>query len=111
MHITAKTLDEQLLAPVGLAKMALSIAAKNGADSDRLAGLVNDVAEDEGRAFIRGVYRDALANEASPEATTRMLTKYLLNGTDDTWSGRKNDARRSRYAGMLDEVRTILDAL
>lgn len=39
------------------------------------------------------------------------LTRKLLRGADDTWSGRGNDAKRSEFDGFREAAERIMDML
>jgi hypothetical protein len=38
-------------------------------------------------------------------------TRYLLDGADDSWSGRCNDVRRSRFDGIRAAINQVLNHL
>lgn len=113
--ITKDTTDEDLLATVRLSKenlrQKLDEERRDKWDAERLAKEVNGLAENEGRLFVRVQYRNALAQDASPEAIRRHLTKLVLNHPDDEWSGRSNDVRRAKADGVRNEVASILELL
>lgn len=109
MDITAATTEEQLVAPVTAAKARLAAAAAkpDEFDSERLAGLVNDVAEEEGRMKVRYLALVLMQNGVTDKATiANKITRQVLMPTigSDCWSGRKNDARRSVLDGMKAEI-------
>lgn len=99
--ITAETTDEQILAATVAirAEIAQMATVGNGAARD-FAGLANQLAEAEGRANAYAVIRDCLANDVEPVGIEKALTHQLLNGADDTWSGRTNDVRRAWFDGF-----------
>lgn len=68
---------------------------------ESLAGLVNELAAEQGRAEIRELI-------ASHEGDTERLRKRLMDRlchSNDAWSGRRNDVRRAYQDGIQDAVR------
>lgn len=109
MQITAQTTDKQLRAGVASAKKALADAVLSSSDavnhSVDLAKLVNSLAAAEGRAYVRAMIRDGLAQWATPDAIKYGILRLALSNPDDTWSGRANDVRRAYADGVREEVR------
>lgn len=98
--ITATTTDEAILAQVHHAKQALAdaVAAELGKDTvcgERLVGVAQSVASSEALATAQIQYRNVLANK--PENALAFLVDLLARGADDSWSGRRNDSRRSSF--------------
>ena len=108
-RVTAQTTDEQILVQTGRVRAQIAaLAAEGKGSAEDFAGLTNALAEAEGHAFACGIVRDALIGEATPEQVMASLTKRLLNGADDGWSGRKNDARRAWFDGYRAAVNEYL---
>lgn len=106
--ITAKTTDEELNKPLVYSRESLIESVQSGARYTDLADAVNAVARAQGRVQVRTLLRNALAMGASVEAIRLQITSLLLNGTDDEWSGRTNDARRAHFDGFRAEAHDLL---
>lgn len=96
-NVTAATTDEQIVAPIADAKTALAEYATEQVTGEfqvgeRLVGLAQAVRNAEELASAQLHYRDILVNK--PENAPFYLID-LLSRTDDSWSGRGNDSRRS----------------
>ncbi len=82
-------------------KLALEAARS---DSHHLSHLLGQLAEHEGRLFaFAEVIRLAEAGEDARIAD--LLIGLATRGAEDSWSGRTNDASRSRFDGILAAVR------
>lgn len=79
-------------------RLVRHVADGNGADS--LANVLNAIAEAEGYlstiTTVQSIY-----DGHGRERVTAWLLRTVSNGPDDTWSGRTNDVRRSRFNGIL----------
>ena len=99
LTITAETTDEQIIAPLmdakkRLAEFATAQVGSEYFEGERLVGAAQTVFTREALVSAQMQYRDLLKTDASKVS----LVTYLLDisvRTDDTWSGRTNDARRS----------------
>lgn len=80
-------------------RVNIGVQAGNAGSPDDLADLVNDLAK---ASAERGVYLntvDALTNHGV-EAARQYLFDRLTRGTQDTFSGRRNDVRRAEFDGI-----------
>lgn len=108
MRITKDTTDETLHAGIAAARKRLQeAAADDWTDAVNLASAVNTLASAEGRARIWHHYRAALQAGQSVEEARAHCVGLVLNGPDDGWSGRTNDARRAVFDGMVSAVRDL----
>jgi hypothetical protein len=111
---TIRTLSQAAIdcdGEVKAARAALTAASEDGAQATRLANQLNDLAVREGRL---GVVVQVVAMDAqgcAPDTIRKWLTRTLLAGSDDTWSGRTNDVRRARFDGVREAASEILDYL
>lgn len=111
MKITATTTDDEIVENVRAATTHLANLATEGRGWEDLVQQVNEIAKRQGEAEAYAIYRDGLAAEASSDSIVRSLFARLVNGADDTWSGRSNDARRAKFDGFrrtADEIRWSL---
>lgn len=117
MNITRNTTDAEIFAPVDRAREALAEGVKDEAmRSDRLAGLLNALADAEGVARVRHSYRQALVGmldlghsfEDAVAYAKESAVGHLLSGPDDTWSGRKNDVRRAFADGVREAASYLI---
>lgn len=74
-----------------------------------LASRVSHLAELEGALEVYATADRALVGGATVDQLAVTVTAMLLVGADDTWSGRKNDAARSRFDGKRSAVREVLN--
>lgn len=113
MIITPATTDEQLNEGVIAANKRiveyLTNTSIGGTFYDELAGLVNSVAREEGRRFVRHQLREAVAGDATEQQIKDHLFRLVTAHPDDEWSGRRNDARRSYREGVRDEAKRMYD--
>lgn len=91
----------------------LAEAATAGARAETLARLANDVAEADGAhatyQLVINLWDNAERRGTSPEyAITHQLTRRLLTGAEDSWSGRGNDAKRAMHDGFRAAAERIL---
>lgn len=113
MYVTDATTDAELLAPMNALRdeIRLTLTA-DYVDPDHLDRLVQRYAAEQGRTDARWAARSGLSGEQGSEGRARdLLTARLLRGADDEWSGRGNDARRSRFDGFREEARKILETI
>lgn len=117
MRITRNTTDAEIFAPVDHAREALADGVKDEAmRSDRLAGLLNALADAEGAARVRHSYRQALigmldrghSEEEAIEYAKESAVAHLLSSPDDMWSGRKNDVRRAFSDGVREAAGNLI---
>lgn len=106
--ITKDTTDEQILAGVARTRQVLATKATQDLPAETLAGYVNDIAAEEGRAYVRALIRDALVAGEDGEQFRKRLLGVMAQGPSDSWSGRANDARRSRFDGICAEAAELL---
>lgn len=100
IKITAETTDEQILATIKSAQATLleDVTEAMGSEyqmGDRLVQMAQNVMSAEAVASVALQYRDVLKGDYSDEARLKFLLSHLTQGPDDTWSGRKNDSKRS----------------
>lgn len=122
INITAETTDEDLLAPVYRAQRDLVTYLNNRMDgtsaaaADDVSRHANAIANALGRMRAKYEARNVLKSFAErgeggtqvDDAVREHLTGLLMNGVDDTYSGRNNDARRSEHEGFVTAVREIV---
>ena len=108
MKITAETADEQILANVRKLKEHMALLATGpSVSAEEFVTQAIRISYAEGEAAARVMYRDALMRVDEERGKKYLLTQ-VLNGADDTWSGRGNDGRRARYDGFRQAVREIV---
>jgi len=115
-QITAQTTDEQILAPVVKAKndlleMATEFAGSEFQGGERLVGAAQNVRSAEAVCQVAFEYRNVLRNTSDPQKATEYLVSVLCRGSDDTWSGRGNDSRRSANDAVRAFVTEMFDNL
>lgn len=87
------------------------IAVKSGATKLALtrttganwASFANAVAEAEGKAYAWARLQISVSNsggEFTEADVQKVALDMMLNGADDSWSGRGNDAKRARFDGV-----------
>lgn len=118
MRVTQNTTDSEIANPVILARQRLAEHARDAAlDIDALAADLNRVAMAEGNARAQHVFREALVgmlnlDHSNPEAAVtyakEAMTGLLLGSPDDTWSGRRNDVRRSYNDGVREAAAFLI---
>jgi hypothetical protein len=112
MNITKDTTDEAILAGVNAARARLAEEAMDDTKGlEQLADAVHHVAAQVGVASVHHELRNALQWEASPEQIRKNLTKLVLVGADDKWSGRGNEVRRAKFDAARQEVSDVLDRI
>lgn len=105
MRVTAETSDEELDKIVAWTRTSLIEAVNKGTQAADLAGAVNQIANQEGKARVLRAYRNALQGGASPlTAYQHIISQHLLPGASDTYSGRSNDARRAQFDGVREQI-------
>lgn len=93
------------------ARAALTAAVASDTHSDRLATLVNRIAEAEGALGLWARAAAMVAAGKDNAALTGYVARALMNGADDTWSGRSNDARRANFDGRREAATNLMDHL
>jgi hypothetical protein len=96
------------------ADLAAKVSSGKGYTAESLAENVNEIARWEGSfaAIERAVrFLDYVDRSETPVNGTLadVLTKMVLTGADDQWSGRTNDVKRARYDGLCGQVERLLD--
>lgn len=85
---------------------AATMAADAGTSAEDWARFANKVAEAEGAASVWARINNMVAHSVNQgvEVTEAMLAEVvadmLINGADDSWSGRTNDVKRARFDGV-----------
>jgi len=97
---------KQTLTAIETAKQRLAQSALKN-DSEGLAIMVNGVAFLEGRARVENLAADCQAGGRSKEDTLMAVYDLLVSTSNDTYSGRGNDARRAKADGMKDAARDL----
>jgi hypothetical protein len=73
-----------------------------------LADVLNGVARAEGSLFMLRRAQIVLDNTGGDlDALRQAVLDVLVQGADDTWSGRTNDVRRAYHEGVVSEARTL----
>jgi len=97
----ARNLDE------ARGKLAADAATR---DAHHLAFALDRLAGCEGRLFVLGnVLR--LLDGGNAGQVRAFLLMHATRGAEDSWSGRTNDAVRSRFDGVLAAVREVSETL
>ncbi len=98
------------------ARQELAQLAATETYSDALWSAIRKVAIYEGEITVWSEYHEVYADASArhPDDPSRVqyqcmrnLTRLLMNGPDDTWSGRGNDTRRARYDGKCTAVQDV----
>lgn len=76
-----------------------------------LARSIVSLAEAEGVHEVFAVVDQMKARNVESADIRDRLVSMLVQGADDSWSGRANDARRARFDGVRDAVQHHLDRL
>ena len=84
-------------------KLARDAATK---DSHDLAYALAALAEQEGRLFVHANVT-ALAEAGKSGQINAWLMTHATRGAEDSWSGRTNDAARSRFDGVCAAIREV----
>ena len=88
-------------------KLARDAAKSNSHD---LAYVLARLAEHEGHLFVlTEIIR--LIDAAKTEQVNEWLIMHATRGAEDSWSGRTNDAARSRFDGILAAIRKVSETL
>ena len=96
---------------VDRARQNLAEAIGQGSPAMDLARSIVSLAEAEGVHDVFALV-DKMKAHGSEDADIReRLVSVLVQGADDSWSGRANDARRARHDGVRAAVRHHLDRL
>lgn len=117
MNLTKDTTEADLIAPTQAARERLAaLAADPTSDLEALLGATHAVWEQVAIAKARweivqclqhygeGANGDNLARDA---ALQRLFLAILCRGADDSWSGRKNDARRAAFDAVRQEINDL----
>jgi len=88
-------------------------AVEAGQNAETLTNLVNEIAQADGEHTAYSLAADAwdtaVDRGADPAAfVTGQITRRLLNGADDRWSGRGNDSLRAQHDGFRRGAERIL---
>lgn len=106
-NITADTTIEQITGPVRRARLEMKIKAIEFADEsgenaeefflrgEALVSLAQNVASAEALMTVQLQYLSVCVK--SPEHRLQTLFDIISRGADDSWSGRKNDSKRSEF--------------
>ena len=111
MKLTKDTTEEQLVEPVKAARESLrKLLDDETPDSERLLGAVHEIWAQEALARFRYEVVGCLqgygeyATLERDKALRNLFITRLALGADDTWSGRKNDARRVAFDAIRAEI-------
>lgn len=117
MMLTTATTEADLMVPVRHARAALASKAvwvgeteDDVTPSETLLGLIHAVFEAEAVARVRHDIVQCLIGiegqspEYRAQAILSLFARLLANGADDQWSGRRNDARRSAFDAVRQEI-------
>lgn len=102
-RVTKTTTDDQIMAPVITARLALIEKARDVlARPEILAGDIlvyaaQRVRNLEALAQVQTQYRNVMASTPGDNARRDFLTDTLLSLAGDTYSGRDNDSMRATY--------------
>jgi hypothetical protein len=89
------------------AKLALDAATSNSHD---LAYVLARLAEHEGHLFVFAeIIR--LIEDGKADQVNAWLMMHATRGAEDSWSGRTNDAARSRFDGILAAIRKVSETI
>ena len=79
-------------------------------DAHNLASRLARLADHEGRLFV---FTSALTlvNDGKADQIASWLMMHATRGAEDSWSGRTNDAARSRHDGVLAAIREVAQLL
>lgn len=117
MRITRDTTDEEIYAPVNRTRETIAKSAgEDQHNSEILAGGVVAMAEAEGVARAQYTFRLALvgmldqghSEEDAIAYAKEAVTGLLLATPNDTWSGRRNDARRAFADGLREAAAYLI---
>lgn len=117
MNITATTTDEQIMSAVAYHKQTLldfmteQVGQTGMMNGERMVTLAQNVASSEAVAQVSFQYRDLQAREPGDQTRIEFLFRVLARGSDDGWSGRQNDSRRSSHDAILAWARDQFDAI
>lgn len=82
-------------------------------DWDKLTSVVNDIATNRGALDVATTVAAGAGQLMTGAATLDDLKDYLLQRAtgypNDTWSGRRNDARRSFNEGLVGQIRATFE--
>lgn len=110
MNLTKDTTEEQILEPVKAARQYLaSLLEKEAPDSEHLLNAVHAIWAAEALARARyeivGCLQSFAGDSIQRDTALRNLFIAILSrGADDSWSGRKNDARRVAFDAVRKEI-------
>lgn len=89
----------------------LAAGIAQGIPAMDLARSIVSLAEAEGVHYVFALVDQMKARNVEGDAIRDSLVSMLIQGADDAWSGRANDARRARFDGVRDAVQHHLDRL
>ena len=89
----------------------LAAGIAQGVPAVDLARSIVSLAEAEGVHEVFALVDQMKARNIEGDAIRDRLVSMLIQGADDSWSGRANDARRARFDGVRDAVQHHLDRL
>lgn len=75
-----------------------------------LAKRLETMAEVEGQLYVARIIERLESRAVSKEGIMANLADIMIQGADDTWSGRNNDVTRSRHDGILRVCRHYRDS-
>lgn len=108
MVITKYTTDDEIMAPVMLARQNLATMLRDPEqESTSLMGFLLTIAEQEGKATARKIARNALADAGTKGSVNGALMNALMGGPDDV-ADRFGDVRRAHYKGFHHEAFKIM---
>ena len=79
-------------------------------DAHTLANRLARLADHEGRLFVFTSVL-TLAESGKADQIGSWLMMHATHGAEDSWSGRTNDAARSRHDGVLAAIREVAQLL
>lgn len=84
----------------------------DAAVAERIGDQLVSLAKLEGQLKVYALVDSLYATYERPDAQVRgYLTQWLLQGADDTWSGRGNDLKRAHHDGVRNATREVLDTI
>ncbi len=117
INLSVETTEADLIEPTQVARARLrDLAADPTSDLEALLSAVHDVwattalakARWEIVQCLRGfTAEDPETKRARDKALQTLFLAILTRGADDTWSGRKNDARRVAFDAVRQEINDL----
>lgn len=102
---------EQAAESVARERENLAAGIARGVPAMDLARFIVSLAEAEGVHEVFALVEQMKSRAIEDAAIRDRLVSMLVQGADDSWSGRANDARRARFDGVRDAVQHHLDRL